>query len=184
MAGRPRYKSAEVLDFQYQHGDGAHNICCLQFLAISDREFSERLKANEKLQRTFDSVVDSSAKDIPIENDVEHPDPVVDLIECALLNRSRFACTQKWNFQKCFHNILEDEPTKIAMDKYMNDELEYVLDLVRRFDTTDTKTAKADLQRWLDTNVLDDGGMEDAEESADRLRRRIGPGRGRGARTC
>jgi len=139
-------------------------------LAISDLEFSERLKTNGKLQRTFDSIVlGIEAKDtLPnIEDkDGEQQDIGVDFIECALLNRLRFACILKYNFEQCLPNILEDEPTKKAINENINAELAYVLNLLRRFDSADARAAKADLQRWLDTNVLDDGAMEYVEESA------------------
>lgn len=150
------YKEAVILD--YDCGEATLHICCLEHLGHFDSEFKDCLDNNELIRKVFKSLTDESDH---AEQFNEASGIAKIYIEHALLNRARFACTQKLVLSE-FHKYIPSEELKQAIRQKVDDELEYVSKLLRRLSGDKIEHMKNMISHWL-SFVL----VEDEEESMD-----------------
>jgi hypothetical protein len=153
-----QYKRAAIVN--YECGDAPHTVCCLEFLAISDKGFAKQLNRSDRLQRVFalmtcsreseicsdtNGILDDEAGAIAMEQYIEH----------ALQNRARFATTQKFVLKNCYRYI-QYEPAKQYAERMVNAELEYVAQLLHHSDNAELKHSKEVVAHWLAMDVSHD----------------------------
>ena len=165
-----QYRKASIVS--YEHGKVEHsNVCCLKYLENADGEFAKKLDGSDQLCRFFEAMTSSSDES---EADGQDQSEGMDAsgilgdeaaamakicIELALLNRATFACTQKCVFQTCYDFMPNDKTLKDEVKEQLDDELKYVSQLVRRFDSPSMIYAKHRIAGWLSTEV--EGGDHD-----------------------
>jgi len=155
------HRKAVVVDCDC--GGAPHTLCCLDHLACADEQFLKIMKANDNLSRAFRTITKND--NTPFSklhlNDADQVSVL--FVECAILNRAHFACKQKCVFKNHFHSFRESEgaPSKDAVQKHLDIDLECVSKLLRRLDSDDATSAKKEVAFWLNAKVLDDFVNED-----------------------
>ena len=142
-------------------GDAPTNVCCLGQLAYSDEKFAELLQTNDRLRRAFNLMTcqDTDVKS----NELDEVDRAyMVFVEYALLNRARFACTQKGNFTENYHSVQEDEETTLAMVKCLDMELKYIESLLHRCNSEEAMKMKVKVAHWL--SIVPGQGQGDDDE--------------------
>ena len=153
-----QYTEAVVISCNF--GEAATNVCCLGLLAFSDEKFAHLLRTNDRLHRAFKKMTCKDGEEQDGELD-EVDRAYMVFVEYALLNRARFACAQKWNFQENYRWVQEDAETKQNVKKCLDMELEYIGSLLHRCNSYDATKMKAQVARWL--SVVPGPGDDDQE---------------------
>jgi len=153
-----------AVEISCDFGDAPTNECCLGQLAYTDEKFAELLPTNGRLRRAFHSMTchESGVKS----NEVDEVDRAyMVFVEYALLNRARFACTQKWNFAENYRSVQEDEETTLAIVKCLDMELKYIESLLHRCNSEDAMKIKVKVEHWL--SIVPGQGDDDETEGND-----------------
>jgi hypothetical protein len=143
---RNKYKGLEIV--YYDCGEKKQKTSCLKQMGASDQSFEKSLKANDRLRNILETTTSPGCSP-ELKSTLDATEPIAILyIEHSLLNRARFACTQKYHLYLSYNDI----PTgKIQSDVERRDdsELQYISSLLERFESPDILEAKALVSGWL-----------------------------------
>jgi hypothetical protein len=169
MAGN-QYKEARIVF--YNCGEKEQNVCCLEKMVASDKDFEKSVKANDRLRNILATTTSPGCS--PHQKSVlDETEPMAILfIEHALLNRARFACSQKYKL----HRSYSDLPSRMiqrAAEYRVNSELQYVSVLLKRFDSPNILEAKACVSEMLrkdfDSMAEEEGEMGVGAQDEDNM---------------
>jgi len=155
------YKAAALMT--YHNVLSLYPVNLLRLPVRADMDFEEELRANDRLRSAFHALTGTTATDtntVPI----DATDRFV--IECPLKNRCRIACAQKIGFIQYCREI-EDRLYKQSVEDVINDELNYVSWLVRRFESAEMMDCKEQLQENLLLEEDEEQEIEEQEEFAE-----------------
>jgi hypothetical protein len=136
-------------------------LSTLEQLCLFDQDFERRLNASNRLRAIFERITGPGD---PILHETVQDDCAMLYIEHALLNRARFACTQKYNFVVRYDDIPYESIQNTA-EIYFNSELEYLSTLLVRLETPDMLEAKSNIKHLLVCRL---GGGDDDDDDDDR----------------
>ena len=161
------YKKGRVLSDEHE----LPSFCCVEHLAFFDAKFAYDLKKNERLRTVFEKMTASESD--PAVEDLDEISLLY--VERGLMNRAHMACAQKSSLQNCYHDI-RSKKIRERVRAIVDEDLNYVLHLVQRFDTRVMNFMKRKISEHLDMDPTachlesengvssEDGEMADSED--------------------
>jgi hypothetical protein len=144
---RNEYKGLEIVF--YDCGEKKQKTSCLKQMGASDQSFEKSLKTNDRLRNILETTTSPGCT--PHQKSVlDATEPIAILyIEHSLLNRARFACSQKYHLYLSYNDIPSGK-IQCDVERRVDSELLYVSSLLERFESSpEILEAKALVSGWL-----------------------------------